>query len=317
MLVLALALAGEPLDVTWTAPPSCPPSDVVHEAIANNLAREDFGDGLDDVRVDARAEEDPEGWRLHVEVQLPQGAVERELTASTCDELAAAAGLIIAVALDPLRVERVRPQPNADAPPEAWVNPPKPPAPPPDRKPEPAPQPEAERPLRFDLRAAGMLDVGTLPHVRGGAAIGFGFVGTWLRADATLLYWAPREVLPFDDTPTVGARLQQGGAGGRVCLKPQLGAWEPSTCGGLEGGLAWGRGIGIETPRTTTLPWLTATAGLEVACVSRASVGLYAGVDAQFHAIRPRVRLDGLGDAVRVAPVGARAVLGVLFRVPR
>lgn len=317
MLVLALALAGDPLDMTWTAPPSCPSSSVVQEAVASNLAREDFGEALDGVLVDARAEEDAAGWRLHVEVELPGGAVERDLTAATCEELAAAAGLIIAVALDPLRVERVRPQPQPETLPEAWANPPKPPTPPPEPEPQPEPAPQPEPTLRFDLRAAGMLDIGTLPRVRGGAALGFCLVGTWLRADATLLYWAPRAVLPFGEAPDVGARLQQGGAGARVCLKPQLGAWEPSTCGGLEGGVAWGRGVGIETPRTTVLPWLTATAGLEVAWVSRSSVGLFGGIDAQFHAVRPRVRLDGLGDAVRVAPVGARALLGVLIRIPR
>lgn len=315
MLLLALALAGEPVEVTWTAPDRCPPSSVVRDAVAANLAREDFGDALASVRVEASAQEDPAGWRLHVEVRLPDGMVERELTATTCEELAAAAGLIIAVALDPLRVDQVRPPPEPKPLPEAWVNPAKPDTPVPE--PEPTPRPAAEPTLRFDLRAAGMLDVGTLPSVRGGAAVGFGLVGTWLRADATLLYWAPRDVLPFNDTPGVGARLQQGGAGARVCLKPELGAWEPSTCGGMEAGLAWGRGVGLENPRTTLLPWLTATAGLEVAWVSRSHVGLFAGVDAQFHAIRPRVRLDGLGEALRVAPVGARALLGVLFRVPR
>lgn len=314
--MLALALVGEPIDVTWAAPPRCPSSDVVREAVAENLAREDFGDALDGVRIEASAAEDPAGWRLRVAVQLPDGIVERELTAATCEELAAAAGLIIAVALDPLRVERVRAEPKGSSLPEAWVNPPKPPQRAPEADPEPEPVPEPTPPWRFDLRAAGMLDVGTLPEVRGGAAVGFGLVGAWLRADATVLYWAPRAVLPFDDA-RVGARLQQGGVGARLCLKPELGAWEPSSCGGLEGGLSWGRGVGIDDARTTTLPWLTATAGLEVAWVSRARVGAFAGVDAQLHAIRPNVRLDGLGDAAQVAPVGARAVLGVLFRMPR
>lgn len=315
MLALALALAAGPVDVRWTAPESCPSSRAVQEAVASNLARDDFGEALEGVRVEARAEPDSAGWRLRVEVQLPEGAVTRELTASTCEELAAAAGLIIAVALDPLRVQEVRPPP------------------PPEPRPELAPSPvvaeprvvaeparEAEPPsrprFRFDLRAAGMLDAGTLPALRGGAALDFGLVGTWFRADARVLYWAPRTVLPFE-AAGVGARLQQGGAGARVCLKPELGAWEPSTCGGVEGGVAVGRGVGLEQPRTTALPWVTATAGLEVAWVSAASVGLFAGIDAQFHAVRPHVRLDGLGDAIRVAPVGARGLAGVLFRMPR
>ncbi len=321
-LTLALTLVGSGVspEVTWTAPPGCPQADTVQAAISSNLAREDFGGALASVRVQAEIVPAPPGWRLRVSVRLPSGAVDRELTAGTCDELAAAAGLIIAVALDPLRVQQVRPPPppKPTGPPQAWVNPPRQPDPDPDPGPDPDPDPDPEDALRaFDLRLAGMLDVGSVSALRGGVQAGFGVVRRWFRVDGSALYWAPRAIRPYDAAPDAGARLQQAGAAGRVCLKPALGRFEASSCGGLEGGMSWSRGLGPQSSQTTALPWLTTTAGLEVAWVSRASVGLFAGVDAQFHLVRPRVNINGLGEALEVAPVGARAVVGVLFRLPR
>lgn len=323
-LTLALALAGpsEPLEVTWTAPAGCPQGEAVQAAIASNLAREDFGDALDTVQVRGEILRTPQGFRLNVSVRLPDGAVDRELTAGNCDELAAAAGLIIAVALDPLRVQQVRPPPQPKpvptGPPKAWANPPRPPTTTREPEPEPERPPEPELPPRaVDLRLAAMLDVGSLAVLRGGAQAGFGVAGPWFRADASVLYWAPRAIRPFNVAPDAGARLQQAGLGARACLKPELGAFEASSCGGLEGGASWSRGIGLDNPQTTTLPWLTATAGLEVAWVSRAAVGLFAGVDAQFHLVRPRVNISGLGETLKVAPVGARAVVGLVVRLPR
>lgn len=322
MLALALAGPSEPLELTWTAPAGCPQREAVQTAIANNLAREDFGNALDAVEMRGEIAQAPEGWSLRVSVRLPDGSVDRELTAGTCDELAAAAGLIIAVALDPLRVQRVRPPPQPEpiptGPPKAWANPPRPPTPAVEADVEPDPPPKPEIPARaLDLRLAAMLDVGSLPVLRGGGQAGVGVVGRWFRADASVLYWAPRAVRPFAAAPDAGARVQQAGLGARACLKPELGAFEASSCGGLEGGMSWSRGIGLDSPETTALPWLTGTAGLEVAWVSRAAVGLFAGADAQFHLVRPRVNVDGLGETLKLAPAGARALVGMLVRLPR
>jgi len=319
-LALALAEPSEPLEVTWTAPVGCPQHEAVLASIASNLAREDFGDALDAVQVQGGIVQDPQGWRLKVSVRLPDGVVDRELTAGTCDELAAAAGLIIAVALDPLRVQEVRPPPQPEPAamglPRAWANPPHPPTPEPEPEPEPSPETQS-RARAFDLRLAAMLDVGSLSALRGGAQAGFGVRGEWFRADVSALYWAPRAIRPFDSAPDAGARLQQAGLGARACLKPEVGSFEASSCGGLEGGMSWSRGIGLDSPQTTALPWLTATAGLEVAWVSRAAVGVFAGIDAQFHLVRPHVNIDGLGETLEIAPVGARALVGLLVRLPR
>ena len=310
-----LLLGGPEVDVSWNAPEACPQAPAVQQAIADNLGRDTFSDALDQVTVQAEVVPEGEQWRLQVAVELPEGSVQRELVAPTCEELADAAGLIIAVALDPLRVREARPLPTASALPQAWAEPPEPPPEPPS-EPEPAPitLPPDVRP-KGELRAAGMLDVGTLPKVRGGAQLGVGIVGRWFRADASLAYWAPRAIRPFETVPSSpGTRLQQAGAGLRGCLSPKLGAFEPSTCAGVDGGLAWARGVGIPSPQTTALPWLTTYGGMELAWVSRAGVGLFAGVDAQFHLVRPAVRLEGLGQALKVAPVGARASVGVLWR---
>lgn len=314
-LMLQFAAPDPSVEVSWQAPEGCPRAPVVQQAIADNLARDDFTDALADVHVQAEVQGGDGAWTLSVAVTLPGGTVQRELSAPTCDELATAAGLIIAVALDPLRVQEVRPLPEPDPLPKAWSAPEPEPEPEPEPPSQPEPEPEPPQRLAGELRGGGQLGLGALPEPRGGAQLGLGMIGRWFRADLSLLYWAPRAIRPFDAVPSnPGARLQQAGAGLRGCLAPKLGALEPSSCVGLEGGLGWGRGLGVPSPQTTTLPWLTTHAGLELAWVSGVGIGVFAGVDAQFHLVRPSVRLDGLGQALRVAPVGARVAAGVLWR---
>ncbi len=95
---------GDQLQLDWSAPPGCPQQQQVRAAIDVNLAREAFGDQVAAVVVRGSIERDGAGWVLHVRTVLPAGHVERDLFSRDCAELAEAAGLIIAVALDPLRV---------------------------------------------------------------------------------------------------------------------------------------------------------------------------------------------------------------------
>lgn len=162
-----------------------------------------------------------------------------------------------------------------------------------------------------------MAGYGSLPVIRGGLQGVFGLVGPWFRADFGLLYWAPRAVRPLSPDPRAGVRLQQAGLSGRACLSPRIGSVTPSTCGGLEGGLAWGRGVEIAAPATTTLPWLTASAGLEVAWLPHDRIGAFVGVDALFNAVRPSVQIAGLSEDVQIRAVGVRALLGLAIRFPR
>ena len=309
------------IELRWTAPENCPGTAALREAIESNLARDEFGPGLEAVKVQGDIEGTAPNWRLRVSVRLPGGQVEREVTSSRCEELAAAAGLIIAVALDPLRVvETIETARAAE---------PAPPAAPPlvFRPVEPmvrdADEPPSDsgravpRPgrLHADVRVGGVAEYGSVDALRGGVTGSAGLVGPWYRADLGLQYWAPRRITPFGAEPDAGVSIQQAGVGGRGCLMPRLGPIELASCVGFEGGAAIARGIGVDRSRLSSLPWAAAVFGQELGWISNKRVGLWAGADAMLHVVRPRYTLADLGQVVQTGFVGVRAVAGVAMRL--
>lgn len=317
-VLLALSLA-EPtgLAVQWEAPSECPDVAVVRAAVEDNLAREAFGEALDAVRVEGTVVRSDDGWSLRIIVAMPQGSVERTLEAQTCEDLASAAGLIIAVALDPLRVQQARDEPEPTPPPPIESLMPAAPtrvetAEEHPLQPEPSVEPAPTRPRSaVDLRVGAFGELGTLSVARGGVAAMAGWSRGWVRVDAGATFAAPRLVSSAEG---VGVQLQQAALEGRGCIRPQLGAFEPSTCLGVAGGVVWGRGRAIETPQTTTLPWMAVVAGLDLAWVPTERVGGYVGVDGLAHVLRPQVRVDGAGTIVQTGAVGVRALAGLVVR---
>jgi hypothetical protein len=303
----------------WSAPPECPTAENVREAIDRNLSRAEFGPALSSVVVEGSIADEPDGWRLHVSVALPSGSVERDVTSSDCTELAAAAGLIIAVALDPLRVVDTVEERVARAAVVARPTPIEPPREPEERPPNLiATEPPAAPPVRvidIDLRAAAVAEFGSLSVLRGGVGIGVGVVGPRYRVDLAAQYWAPRGVRPFAAEPDAGVAVQQAGLGLRGCLTPRFGPVELSSCLGFEAGASWGRGIGIGRTRTTALPWAAAVLGPELSWTSRRRVGVFAGADAMLWVVRPRFHVQDLGIAAQTQWVGVRVIAGPSFRL--
>lgn len=300
----------------WSAPPECPAAQDVRAAIDRNLSRAEFGPELSAVIVEAAIAEESAGWRLRVAVALPSGSVARDVTSSDCSELADAAGLIIAVALDPLRVVHTV---EADTPTKT-IEPPPPrkqevDAERPPKLEEPAPPPAApvDR-MDVDLRLAAVGEFGSLALFRGGVGFGVGIVGRIFRVDVAGQYWAPRTVRHFGTDPDAGVAVQQTGLGVRGCLLPRLGPIELSSCAGFEAGASWGTGLGIGIQRTTVVPWAAVVLGQEVAWTSRRRVGVFAGIDAMLWVVRPRFRVQDVG-AVETRPVGVRVVAGPSIRI--
>ncbi|HWB74513.1 MAG TPA: hypothetical protein VG755_06150 [Nannocystaceae bacterium] len=313
--LLAAVLAPSPgteLALQWDAPPECPQGSAVREAIDANLGEGDF-----DAAIAARGTivADGERWRLDVEVTLSSGRVERSVVSRECAGLADAAGLIIAVALDPLRVVHTVAQP-----------------PPVPTRPIAVPQAdEVERPqleqrtqprapkqtrsLAIEPRIGGVLELGALGLVRGGIAAGVGLVGPRYRIDFVAHYLAPRAVRRFDAAPDAGVSVQQAGVGARACVRSRLGPVELPTCLGFEAGVAVARGIGLGAPHRTALPWAAVVIGQELTWVSRRRLGVFVGADAMVHVVRPRFRVSDLGTAARTGWVGVRFVAGPVVRI--
>jgi hypothetical protein len=185
--------------------------------------------------------------------------------------------------------------------------------PPKDVAPVAPPAPRA-RPS-VDLRAAGVLELGTFDTVRGGVWLGAGVVGRRFRVDFALHWLAPRRIRPFDDAPSTGVTLQQGGATVRGCVVPTNGALSFAACAGIDAGFVRGRGIGLGTPSTTWAPWVALDVGPELSWYSRRRIGVWASVDALVSLVRPRWSVRDLGEVAEARWVGLRLLLGPVVRL--
>lgn len=315
---LAAVLARSPgteLELSWDAPSQCPQGQAVRAAIDSNLGQETFASAPSSVVARGTITAEGGQWRLDVEVSWPSGRVRRSVVSRVCAELADAAGLIVAVVLDLLRgLERQEPPPSPIRPDLA-----------PQVDEEERPQLSArrlptaptarERRVAIEPRVGGVLEIGSLDVVRGGVAAGVGFVGSLWRVDIVGHYWAPRAVRRFAGAPDAGVSVQQGGAGARACLRPRVGPVELPTCVGFEAGVSRARGIGLDDPQRSLLPWAAVVVGQELTWVSRRRVGVFIGADAMLHVVRPRFRVSDMGTAARTGWVGARLVAGAVVRM--
>lgn len=108
MLALVSAwavLAGPPepgLSVQWDAPAGCPDGAAVRARVVRLVGEE----AARKARLTARAAVRAEGgrWALELELAGETGAGKRSLSAGRCEELAGAAALVIAIAVDPRAV---------------------------------------------------------------------------------------------------------------------------------------------------------------------------------------------------------------------
>lgn len=323
LAVVALAApspsVGDELKLQWSAPASCPQSAAVRAEVDRNLARTEFGDEVRDVVIEGAIAAKGDGWTLQVRAELPAGRVERTVEGPACEDLAQAAGLIIAVTLDPLRVSQLTrsapdpepeplPPPDPETPPELELEPVRPPPPAIEPQPEPAPR------RAFDVRLGAVGEFGTLDALRGGGWLSIGLAWRWVRVDIAAQYVAPRRFRPFDGSPEAGVRVQQAGGAARGCVIPTQGALAFATCVGFEAGFMRGQGIGLETAQTNSAPWLAATLGPEISWVSSGHFGLWAAADATLHFVRPRWSVPELGAAAETRRVGFRLMLGPAAR---
>jgi hypothetical protein len=253
--ILAASLAGaqDPLPITlrWTAPAECPSQDVFRARVDQLLAGASAGRALEaDIVVTRGAAELVMAMRLTDE----SGVGERQLSAQSCDEIAEAGALIVALAYDPEAVAANQassePAPQASgggdlggdevagggggaaapgtpqilpiapivpmpaAPPPVAVGPAPPRSPPP-----PLPQPEPPPELRFVVAPFVGVEIGTLPSAA--AAIGGGVGLRYYPFEAQL---RASYLVPVDDTlplrPSAGGDFTRWAVGPNLCLQP-------------------------------------------------------------------------------------------------
>jgi hypothetical protein len=243
--------------VQWDAPAACPDDAAVEGRIAALV-----GDAVVVTPATARVEQHGDRFEVELVTWIDGGSQRRVLAASSCDALADAVAVVIAVALDPV-VSAQAPAIVAVSEVAAIER-----TPPPlrTRAREEAPTQLVQRsPLQLGLVIAGGYGSGIAPHGNALTHLGLA-IGrrAWaIELDARL--WLPRTFGRND--PNGGARVLLGTFGALACGKGVFGRVELPVCAGLEVGGLRARGLNLDQPATRSYQWLAprARVGLRVA----------------------------------------------------
>jgi hypothetical protein len=220
---------GPELKLHWQADAACPDLAWVESRLHDRLGRAPAQRSPSPLVVHASLARSGAGFALSLSSEKGGVLGSRELSGPRCDELAQAAVLVIALALEDQDSAAAstggavsaagtndRGSAGGDKPgPPQNVAPPPAPAPP---LPSPAtPKPAA---MRFGVAASAMVDVGSLPTPAVGPQLALAYLGKRFRAELAG-YWLP-------------AHLSDRGPNGRV--EVSLWALRPTGCGNLLGG---------------------------------------------------------------------------------
>ncbi len=343
------------LALTWTGPPeACPTRAQILERVAPLSPGSTVGPAPAGLLVDAkvtRSKLDPSlPWQVELTLEDADGRAVRRFTAPSCEAIADATALIIAVTLDPVATAvatsvatsgQTRP-PAREAAPEPSQ--PAPPATPesdfphsphdfaPDGDPDPDPAfrrsapswrlrgegtsgPLELRPLRIgvSIQAGG----GWGPSAAGHPVLGgrLALLGPHWRAELGGRWALPRGSRaepPSDARASVDAWFVEA----RGCWVPSRGAFEFPLCPGVDVGRVRGAGRPpTPNPSEATYPWVALSLGQRAAWVPLERLALVLEAELSVPLIRGSF-LAGETELARLAALGARVQLGFELRLP-
>lgn len=242
LLPILLLLAPAPereVELDWRAPAACPDASAILSDVIELTGRS-LAEGPLRLVVTATVSGPP--WRAEFVAQSAAGRSDRALVGETCDALARAAGVIIAIAL-----ADVRRLPSSSP----WPSPP--------RRPQPAvlttPPLVARWPTTVDVWTAVGPHFGVLAHPGAGAAVGIDVSRVQLRGRIGAFFRSA----PDQSAEGRAIGYQSAGGRGEGCWLWPRRHWELEACAGFEAGAWWV--TDRLTDRTTTSPWVAAHAG--------------------------------------------------------
>jgi hypothetical protein len=254
-------------ELIWNAPQGCPDDAQVLAAIQRLMGTTE-SQGAPALSVQGDIESRGETLVLKLVWRTASMQAERIMEASSCDELARAAALVVALAADPSSAETSAPE--AESPPREpsfGLSPPastrptpatqsRPPAAIPnsslatypapgvvgDFSSPPSSSPSSRAPTRPTTRALLALDAGSLPHIAEGAALGAGLGLGLVAFQAELALFVPQQKVVSEGA----AELWLSTLSLRPCLSWSLSRLRVSPCAVLELDLLVGQGEGVE-----------------------------------------------------------------------
>jgi hypothetical protein len=300
-------------DLSWNGPPGCPTAENVQARVEALLGDGASGGSVADVRASGQVERVDNGFRLLLTMGVDGAPSSRVIEAGTCDELAGAAAIAIALLARSTAQEASAASVGDGAASEEIAEPP--PVPPPSRVAEPAqPGPAAEAPpapLRFLIDApVAVAGWGSLPSTGLGVGAALGIRWKALRATAGGELWLPQthQISGFATRFT----LQSGRAG--VCLIQGLSVLELGPCLGAAVQRLNGQGLGSETfsAESRTVYWVSGTAGIFASLPTPGFQHLrwFAAGTVLVSPSRPRFVINQLGPVHEPALASTRLDLG-------
>ena len=296
MLVWA-ALAVLPLDFTWTAPEACPTQAQVVQQL--NQAVDAGGKELPPLTARAVVLQDGATWRLELMTEMDGRRGTRVLEADSCEGLARAATLVLALTLGEGLERRRQAQVEAKA-----VKPEPPP-------PEP-PAPPSRQEARASLWAAGALGTDPLGALGPAVALGAGLQPGLLRIGARLQASFPRST-PFEGS---GGDVQSLSFAADLegCVAPTLHTLELAAC--ASGGVTVLEATGQGTARDghATIPLYSIGPSVSADWLLQRHAFLHLGLVSRFFLVRPELVVEDLPETKRIAFVSLSAQLGLGVR---
>lgn len=292
--------APPPFHLRWSAPATCPAEAEVAQEAQRLLGSSTAAALSVPIEAEARVISAKSGFELLLRVGSSEQARTRNLEAPSCDELAHAAALVVALAVDPslslAETDRSgSATPSASAPLCPEPAPPVAPAPPAPcpacascPSPPPAPRQTPGSPWHTAFVAGTSIAYGELPQLLLRPNLGVGY--------RTQAYW-------FEVSAGAGFASSGRLAGGRVatfsqwyatprfCIEPNLGWARLGACALAEVGALKSSGFGVTSPRTKRGGWVAPGLGLQVSRRMASGAELVLGVDAMLAALRPRFEL--------------------------
>lgn len=317
------------LDLVWEAPADCPDAASVEREVRRLLGPAPPPSG-DPAKAAAAVSPLEHGWRVVLLTEVHGVHGQRTLEARSCEGLAHATALVLALTIDPQAVARetdggettsevargtreaLREDETTSAAAIPLV------APPPAASTRPSTSPSrAERgpsSSTFAVGAGVVAGVGALPGLAFAPEIAAGWSNGRWRIDLAGAYFPPTRAL-VDATRGGEFRLVTGSA--RACRTWAWanGAFELGPCIAFEGGVMTGQGVGIRLPGAVDAPWLATRAGAWGALrLAETFAWLVLALEAEVPLTRDRFAVDGLGTVHHPSALTGRASFGAEAR---
>jgi hypothetical protein len=298
----ALTLAGAasaqsgPVQLVWSAPEHCPGEEEVRKRVERILNRPPaVADGQQlTISAVVTPASSSQPWSVTLETDDGAGQRSRTVKAASCDELANATALFVAILVEPDFDEAPAPETSSPA---ALL-----PAPPNAERPKPSVGVAADTTTSsWSLGGAGGARSALLPDWTFGLALYGAFSWRAVRSSAGVSAWLPsRETL---DASEQGAELQLSSAFAELCLQTEAGALAPALCSGGELALLRGQGFGVGVePKARSAAFVSLSAGAALSLRQSEQLRLVLDVDAVFPLGERQFVFAGADPAVVYVP---------------